>query len=574
MRRQAILALLLALAICPYFVDLGGSSIWDANEAFYVETPREMIERGDYVSPTFNYEPRVNKPVLSYWIVAGFYHLFGVSVGVQRVPIAIAAVLLIGAAFLLAVAAYSPETEARGHSEQQGPVPEDRSVPWYRVRGAMEAGLWAALGLAIGPRLLMFARRIFIDMYITLFMALTLLFFALAERYPGRRRLFLVLMYAAIGLGVLTKGPVAIVLPGLVFGGYLLLHREIGRVRSMMLPAGIAIVLAIVLPWYAALYARHGWTYIVSFVVGENIGRYTEGIGNTGGRGPLFYLPVVFSDSFPWSLLLVPAGWQLLRRRTWAPADRASRVRTLLWLWILVIVAFFSLSRTKQDLYIFPIVAAVAALGGAFVPSAATGRDRAWLAGTAAVIGLLLAVLGGLGFFWLRELAVTYGIAGLGAACAVALGGGIATILCGFRGRTFAALAAVAATTIVLNWILVLRVLPSVEPYKPSPIFARTIEARLRPGDAVIHYKVAMPSMVYYLRRHIEVYYDTAEFREAVRKPRGMFIVVSEDDYEDVRDAGIATCVVERRPTFEAKLRDLLAREPLPEVLLLSTACS
>ena len=62
---------LLFLALCPYFVDLGGSSIWDANEAFYVETPREMIERGDYVFPTFNYEPRVNKPVLSYWIVAG-----------------------------------------------------------------------------------------------------------------------------------------------------------------------------------------------------------------------------------------------------------------------------------------------------------------------------------------------------------------------------------------------------------------------------------------------------------------------------------------------------------------------
>ncbi len=78
------LAALLALAILPYFVDLNGSSIWDANEAFYVETPREMIERGDYIAPTFNYQPRFNKPVLSYWIVAGFYKLFGVSVAVQR----------------------------------------------------------------------------------------------------------------------------------------------------------------------------------------------------------------------------------------------------------------------------------------------------------------------------------------------------------------------------------------------------------------------------------------------------------------------------------------------------------
>ena len=74
-----------------FFVDLGGSSIWDANEAFYVETPREMIERGDFVVPFFNYEPRLNKPVLSYWIVAGLYQTFGVSVAVQRVGIAIGA---------------------------------------------------------------------------------------------------------------------------------------------------------------------------------------------------------------------------------------------------------------------------------------------------------------------------------------------------------------------------------------------------------------------------------------------------------------------------------------------------
>ena len=64
-----------------------------------------MMERGDYVNPTFNYEPRINKPVLSYWIVAGFYHLFGVSVGVQRIPIALGGIVLIVTAFFLARAA-------------------------------------------------------------------------------------------------------------------------------------------------------------------------------------------------------------------------------------------------------------------------------------------------------------------------------------------------------------------------------------------------------------------------------------------------------------------------------------
>src|SRR3954467_301400 len=93
--RQWTLAALLAAAGPPYLIGLGDSAIWDANEAFYVETPREMIERGDFVFPTFNYEPRPNKPVLSYWIVAGFYEVFGISVAVQRLPIALGAVVMI-----------------------------------------------------------------------------------------------------------------------------------------------------------------------------------------------------------------------------------------------------------------------------------------------------------------------------------------------------------------------------------------------------------------------------------------------------------------------------------------------
>ena len=69
------LAVLLLAALPVYFLALGANSIWDANEAFYVETPRQMVESGDYVTPYWNGELRVNKPVLSYWIVAGLYQL-------------------------------------------------------------------------------------------------------------------------------------------------------------------------------------------------------------------------------------------------------------------------------------------------------------------------------------------------------------------------------------------------------------------------------------------------------------------------------------------------------------------
>src|SRR6188508_2890398 len=100
--RRLVLPALLVLGCAVYFVSLGNSAIWDANEAYYVETPREMLESGDFVNPTFNYAPRFNKPVLSYWIVASLYRVFGISVTAQRFGIAVGAMIVIACAFVLA----------------------------------------------------------------------------------------------------------------------------------------------------------------------------------------------------------------------------------------------------------------------------------------------------------------------------------------------------------------------------------------------------------------------------------------------------------------------------------------
>jgi 4-amino-4-deoxy-L-arabinose transferase-like glycosyltransferase len=555
---RRVLFVLLVAALCPYFVGLGDSSIWDANEAFYVETPREMMERGDYVRPTFNYEPRLNKPVLSYWIVAAFYSLFGVSIGVQRLAIALGAVLLIAAAFALGRAAAEP----RGAGGSATPT-------------ALDAGLWAALGLAIAPRLVMFARRIFIDIYTSAFMGLTLAFFALSERYPERRRSFLVLMYVAVGIGTLTKGPVALALPGLVFAVYLLAYRELSRVGQMMIPLGILIVSAIVVPWYVALYLRGDGQYILTFLLGENIGRFAEGMGESARRGPLFYVPVVFSDSFPWSLLLVPAAVDWWRgRRGGAAATGPRRVRALLWLWILVIVVFFSLSQTKQDLYIFPIVVAIAALGGVVVVDRGASSVDAPLRFTIAALGALLLIGGVAAWYWLHGLATSYGLDGMALAFTIAAAGGAATLVSVAARRSVHGLVLLIAAIIAVNWVFILRVLPSVEPYKPSPAFARVIAERAGPDDLVAHFNIAMPSMVFYLQRHIDVYYDLEAFSTALRGGRDVYAVLWAADYAAVRaQSGVETCVVDRRPTLEAKLRDFLARAPLPEVLLVSTDC-
>src|SRR5215216_15451 len=173
-----------------------------------------------------------------------------------------------------------------------------------RVAYSEQAGLFAAISLAVAPRFLMFSRRIIIDVYVAMFMGAALLFFLLAERHPHRRKAYLALMYVAVGMGVMTKGPVAALLPALVFIIYFAIHRKLGALREMMLPAGILIVGAIVLPWYMAIYAEHGWQYIEMFILKDNLSRYTEPVWGPR-RGFFFYLPVIIGDMFPWSLFLI-----------------------------------------------------------------------------------------------------------------------------------------------------------------------------------------------------------------------------------------------------------------------------
>lgn len=544
---------MLALGALVYFVDLGNSAIWDANEAFYAETPREMLEAHDFINPTFNYLPRFNKPVLSYWIVAGFYRLFGVSVSVQRLAIALGAMIMVGCAYVLA-----------GVSEDRRPGTADGQSSIF---GARSASLWAAAGLAAAPRLVMFARRIFIDIWISAFMALTLACFALSERYPERRRLYLVLMYVSIGLGVLTKGPVAIALPALAFGSYLGVRRELRRVGGMMIPLGAVIIAAIVVPWYWALYREHGWTYISSFLISENVERFTQGVGVQQHRGPWFYLPVVLSDSFPLSLLLFAAAAAAWKERT--------RIETLLWCWIGAIVVFFSFSAGKQDLYIFPIVPAVAALGGlAIQRGLARAEWQGWLTRTMTVAGALLAAAGAAIVLLFDTAGRTYALDAALVVGLLGLAGGIATLVLGLSRRTAASALTLLAAVIAVDWVFVVGVLPEFERYKPVPAFSRTLQDRLEPGDVVAHYQVALPSMVFYLRRHVDQYFDAPPFVSALRSNARVYAVLSADDYASLApEIAGRTCVIGRRPTFEVKLKQVLRRQPLPELLLITNRC-
>jgi 4-amino-4-deoxy-L-arabinose transferase-like glycosyltransferase len=535
--------ILLLLALPVYFLTLGANSIWDANEAFYVETPRQMVLSGDYVNPTFNEFPRQNKPVLNYWIVAAFYHAFGVSVAVERLAIALGALGIIFATYLIGRALSGPLT-----------------------------GVLAALMMATAPRAVFFSRRIFIDVYITLFMALTLACFVLALRASGaRRRWLLVGMYVAIGLGFLTKGPIAVVLPVLVCVLWLLPGRW-RELRSLMVVPGALIVLAIAVPWWALLYAEHGWDPIYRFFVGENIGRYRSAM--TTAREAWFFLPVLFFDILlPWApLLLVPivTAW---RRTDGDDAGRA--IRHVIWWWIVAITLFFSFAASKEDLYIYPVMPAAAALiGNAVVTSGFGDRDAA-VRTLLITVAIACVVLAGAVWWLFRD-----GYYALDGASAIAVllaitGSTGAGLALSRQGR--AAVMALAAGFVLFNYVFVIRTVPGLERLKPVPPLAATFTAKASPEARLAFCNMDLPSFVYYADRHVtplDCLSSLAHPIEFLSMYRDVWIITSDKEWAELRSRVPNLCVADRRPLFDIRVDNVLARRPPQDVVLMTSQCS
>jgi 4-amino-4-deoxy-L-arabinose transferase-like glycosyltransferase len=556
-RTQWVLIVTLALVLAPYFIRLGASSLWDSNEAFYAEAPREMIESHDYVNPTFNYRPRLNKPPLSYWLVVPFYKLLGTSEAAERLPIVLAALIMVATAYGLG-----------------------------RVVFSTNAGVLAAIGLAAAPRFLMFSRRIMIDVYLAMFMALALLMFLLAEKWPERRRLYLILMYALIGLGVMTKGPVAVALPAAALVIYLAVYRRLHKLREMMLPMGVIVVAAIVLPWYLAIYFQHGWSHIETFILEDNLSRYAQQVWGPR-RGFLFYIPVMIGDFFPWSLFLIPS--LLFAARAVWPANRqpasSPNASVLLGIWIVVIVAFFSFSRSKEDLYILPIYPAAAALvGGALVSffSGAQSRQRGSMRWTTLALAAVISASGAVILYLFGKGTQPYELAGSTVIGCTAVFGGLLAAGATLLDRQRSAILTTALAVAACNWVFVLWTLPDFERYKPVRSLCEVIASNAGPDALVGYFRASYPSMVFYLRRPIFDYvavgdptaariYEQQQIKAAFSSGKEVFCVMTAGEYEAIKpELPAQTRVLASHPIFKVKLKGILDRIELPQVVLIS----
>lgn len=313
-RERAIGALSLLLPLLSFFLCLGAFPLFDVDEGAFSEATREMFERGDFLSTYLNGEHRFDKPILIYWLQALGFLLFGASEWAFRLPSAVAAVCWSYATWQFVRERFGSDT-------------------------ALAALTVAAT--ALGPFAI--GRAATADALLNLLLALAL--FDAWRHLESGRRAPLLRSYVWIGLGVLTKGPIALIVPGAVTFLYCASRLEWQRwLKSVFDPLGWAILAVLTVPWYATALAIHGQAFIDGFILKHNVERFTGTL--EGHAGSLFYYV------FAVPLLMLPWTGPLLASLRKIRSDTGTGVRRFLWIWALFVIGFFSVSGTKLPHYV------------------------------------------------------------------------------------------------------------------------------------------------------------------------------------------------------------------------------
>jgi len=322
MRGMPRITLLASAALLTF--GIWSLALLDPDEGRYAASSREMLRGGDLIVPTFNGEPRLNKPPLIYWLQAASFRLLGVNETAARLP------SLVAALGTLALTGW-----------------------WARRRLDASSGAVSVMVLATLALFFACARLAITDMLLALFVTATLILWheAVEASEPDARRRLAFAASLSCGLAVLAKGPVGFALPSLV----ILSSRglRVGPSGRMVTLRGVGMAIAgqalVVGPWLAGVTGRVGYGEILEILRREAYERAAWGLDHPR---PFYYLLLTFWVTFlPWSLAAPHALIQGIRRG-----------QRFLVVWFLVVVIFFTLISDKNDAYLLPAAPPLALL--------------------------------------------------------------------------------------------------------------------------------------------------------------------------------------------------------------------
>jgi 4-amino-4-deoxy-L-arabinose transferase-like glycosyltransferase len=332
--------LLLLLTSFTFFFLLGSRALNEPDEGRYSEIAREMIETGDWLVPHLWYLPHLDKPPMTYWLVAASMKILGQNEWAVRLPVALAGISGIFATFLLGCSL-----------------------------GGRRVGFWSALILQSSLLYFVMARFLTADIFLTQFTTWAIYFLWRSwqiqkpEVRSQKSEFFKwhLFGWAAIALGFLTKGPIALAIPAISFLALLIFRRkEILRKKLLFVGIffGFALFLILAAPWFLAVFQQMPQSahfMILGQAAGHLLGTTIK--NRTGS--PFYFFAVLLVGLLPWTILL---GW-LWRKNHWRNLDAKSKDGWLLLnVGTIFTFALFSFSQSKLPAYILPIFPALAIL--------------------------------------------------------------------------------------------------------------------------------------------------------------------------------------------------------------------
>jgi 4-amino-4-deoxy-L-arabinose transferase-like glycosyltransferase len=348
------------------FQNLGGPALFEPDEGRNAEKAREILLLNDWVTPHENFLPVLDKPIFFFWLIALSYKLFGFSEWASRLPSVLAA-------FGCLVVVYRFVRSQWGASE----------------------ALWSTLILVTTAEFFILSRVVILDMTLNFFITLALCcFYAAAHTEDvNRRRSRCLLMYASMAAGSLIKGPVALLLPGMIIFLYVLLRREWSVWRRIYIGWGALLLFALVAPCYFWVETRNPG-YLRYFLWDEHFGRFVN--SEFDRANPWYYfLGVLFVGSLPWSFFL---PFVVKDQRTRPVEDK----NFFLILWVVLPFIFFSASEAKLPHYILPIFAPLSILTAQSVVRrlADSTSSTKWLLYTPWIVQIAVVLYFILGIAW------------------------------------------------------------------------------------------------------------------------------------------------------------------------------
>jgi len=304
--------------------------LWDPDEGMHAQISREILTTGDWVTPRFNGEKFFDKPILYFWVVSLSFYLLGMNEFAARLP-----AVLFGLGGVLIVYYLGRRLYGRG------------------------VGLLAGIILATTGIYFVLSQNVVHDIALNFFISLALFsFYGLYQR--GWTSIpYHLLLYLAMGGAVLAKGPLGVIIPGLIILMFLFSRGRLLQIGRLFSVKGVLLFLAICLPWYLLVTLRNP-EFFRDFFIRQNLGRFFS--PSTRDVQPFYYyLPELALCFFPWTYYL-PNALLARVRSLFRERDKDPSADLFILSWILVVFLFFSLAKAKKWTYLLPIYPGLALL--------------------------------------------------------------------------------------------------------------------------------------------------------------------------------------------------------------------